>query len=530
MFGNVVVPFRYRSPRDAAASKEAKAFVMTDRMKQFIAELQQTEQTRRMATALAEYRKARYTDRRDRCDRMLASVRDGDKAAVIDCFGNYLIEEKTDFEFMTRYKHSEYEARVFDYTHRDWSQPIMFVLKNSFGESNYNLAGKRSNRVDQVAGPTFVEFLTNYVNLNMTKWYEKEEFESVEEYQTRNSAENICRAQEYFADCAHVVYSTLVGRDFKLKSYDRANSSYLLSSPAGNVPISVPFDESLELRAQWEKGKAKVPYVHFTSRDGGITLASAKIQTPTEQAVAEMYHGGQSIGYQSYTIENLAEAPVIDVVRSTMPIQSEAIRGRAGAADPLSDVDTDLPLAGRTNANTFALVIANEDYAHLTRVPYAAKDGRMFGEYCTKVLGMPDGNVRLHSNASYATMISAVDDIRRICDAYNGDIDLLVYYAGHGAPDEQNRGAHLLPVDTRGVDSRTCISLEQFYRDLSNLDARSVTVFLDACFTGHARGRDGDMLAMGERAFLEVEPRTGATPVKRKAHSVFCRGKTVGYS
>lgn len=216
---------------------------------------------------------------------------------------------------------------------------------------------------------------------------------------------------------------------------------------------------------------------------------------------------------------------MIDVVRSTMPIQSEAIRGRAGAADPLSDVDTDLPLAGRTNANTFALVIANEDYAHLTRVPYAAKDGRMFGEYCTKVLGMPDGNVRLHSNASYATMISAVDDIRRICDAYNGDIDLLVYYAGHGAPDEQNRGAHLLPVDTRGVDSRTCISLEQFYRDLSNLDARSVTVFLDACFTGHARGRDGDMLAMGERAFLEVEPRTEQLPSNGKLIVFSAAGK-----
>jgi len=66
-----------------------------------------------------------------------------------------------------------------------------------------------------------------------------------------------------------------------------------------------------------------------------------------------------------------------------------------------------------------------------------------------------------------------------------------MYYAGHGMPDESDKTAYIVPTDGWTKDlSHTCISLKEVYQELGNLQAESVIVLLDACFSGMQRGKD----------------------------------------
>lgn len=71
---------------------------------------------------------------------------------------------------------------------------------------------------------------------------------------------------------------------------------------------------------------------------------------------------------------------------------------------------------------------------------------------------------------------------------------IIFYYAGHGIPDEATGDGYLLPIDADGINMRVCYSLSQLYKDLGEMQARSVICFMDACFSGAQRG-DGMLVA-----------------------------------
>ena len=127
-------------------------------------------------------------------------------------------------------------------------------------------------------------------------------------------------------------------------------------------------------------------------------------------------------------------------------------------------------------------------YQKVTKVDFANNDAYVFSQYCKKTLGMPEKNVRCYNDATYATMLSAVDDIKEIAEAFKGDMNVVFYYAGHGIPNVSSKDAFLLPVDTDGRNTEVCYPLNRLYKELSELNAKSVTVFMDACFSGTQRG------------------------------------------
>ena len=77
--------------------------------------------------------------------------------------------------------------------------------------------------------------------------------------------------------------------------------------------------------------------------------------------------------------------------------------------------------------------------------------------------------------------------------AYKGEAKGIVYYSGHGIPDESSRNAYLLPVDGYATDPESGYSLDKLYADLGTTSAESVTYFIDACFSG--ANRNGVMMA-----------------------------------
>ena len=201
---------------------------------------------------------------------------------------------------------------------------------------------------------------------------------------------------------------------------------------------------------------------------------------------------------------------------------------------PSSEVDTFVPIVSVRNNNTFAVVIGNENYQKVSKVQFAHNDAMMFAEYCQKTLGLPEKNVRSYKDATYANMLSAIKDIQDIAKAYNGDLNVIFYYAGHGIPNENSGDAFLLPVDADGRQTEVCYPLNRLYSELGNMEAHSVTVFMDACFSGSERGSNMLASARGVAIKAKAAAPSGkmvvfsaasgdetAYPYKEKGHGLF---------
>lgn len=204
------------------------------------------------------------------------------------------------------------------------------------------------------------------------------------------------------------------------------------------------------------------------------------------------------------------------------------------AVSVVSDVDIDLPTSSRENENLFALILANENYMNVANVECALNDGRTFKTYCEKVLGMPKDNVHLVEDATYGQMVEQINWISQIGKVYKGDAKIIVYYAGHGIPNEKDRSAYLLPVDVSGDNTAAAYSLSTLYKQLGSLNVKNVIVFMDACFSGSRRGDGMLMSARGVAIKTKAETPVGnmivftaaqndetAYPYKEKGHGLF---------
>lgn len=198
------------------------------------------------------------------------------------------------------------------------------------------------------------------------------------------------------------------------------------------------------------------------------------------------------------------------------------------------EVDENIPQNSTNNNSTFAFIIGNENYQEAVNVQFAGDDARTFEKYCKKTLGLPDENVRCYIDATYATILRVVSDVKQIAKVRDGNINVIFYYAGHGFPDDAEKQAYLLPVDAKSSQLDVCYSLDRLYNELQQTNANMVTVFLDACFTGSLRGEG--MIA--EERGVAIKPRdnepkgnlvifsaaTGnqtAHPYKEKGHGLF---------
>jgi len=203
-----------------------------------------------------------------------------------------------------------------------------------------------------------------------------------------------------------------------------------------------------------------------------------------------------------------------------------------------SDVDTDIPSNSVQRVNTFAFVIGNENYTQLQAVPCALSDARTFKTYCEKTLGIPTQNIMLAENATLNEMkrgLRWLDERTEVRSDAGEKVNVIVYYAGHGIPDESSRDAYLLPVDGYSSDVSSGLSLQNFYSALGGLSADYITIFLDACFSGVQR--NGEMIDQGLRG-VAVRPKEAtlsgrmvvfsaaqgdetAQPYEEKGHGMF---------
>lgn len=254
-------------------------------------------------------------------------------------------------------------------------------------------------------------------------------------------------------------------------------------------------------------------------------------------------HFGISESYGLYA-ENKDITLTLDQQLASHMIEIESVAGKAPdrieVASLRSDVDRNIPVTGTVHPDRFAIIIGNEDYHSYQKglsdeadVPFAANDAAVFARYCNSVLGIPDDNIVLLTNARWSDMNREINRITGIVSLRGSDAELILYYAGHGFPDEQSRESYLIPVDISGTDYEFGFRLSDIYEQLASTGAGRITVFMDACFSGGGR-RAGLLAARGVRVVPKETPLKGnlvvfsattddqvALPYTEKQHGMF---------
>ena len=175
----------------------------------------------------------------------------------------------------------------------------------------------------------------------------------------------------------------------------------------------------------------------------------------------------------------------------------------------VADIDTGIPYDSLIINERYAIIIGNEDYkkhqpllSNESNVIYAKNDAAIFRKYAINVLGVPSENAFLLINATYAEMKQEIERVCKIVEKTGENAELIFYYAGHGFPDENTKVPYLIPVDVSATNLHSAIKLADIFKRFSETNAKLITVFIDACFTGG--GRESGLLAA--RAFI-MEPK-----------------------
>lgn len=159
----------------------------------------------------------------------------------------------------------------------------------------------------------------------------------------------------------------------------------------------------------------------------------------------------------------------------------------------------------KQKSDIYAVIIGNEEYKNEAPVPFAENDAKAFKDYLVNSLGVDeDTQIKYVTNAGLNDMLISMNWLENAMKANDGQARAIFYYAGHGIPNEKDGTAYLLPTDGIGSMPRSAFSLKELYESMSQMEAKSVVVFLDACFSGSKR--EQGMLSSARGVAIKSKP------------------------
>ncbi|MCL2510685.1 MAG: caspase family protein [Bacteroidales bacterium] len=348
------------------------------------------------------------------------------------------------------------------------------------------------------------EYLNNYVTPKVEEWEAKGRYESSSEYVARVNEQTRDALIKKLSDEALTLLKQRIaqGVDWKhltLGDYDPDNQTLQIKSAQfGEILLKVPAKEA----EAFEKGFASVqkinPDFYFTT-NGEVKLNQLTFKTTS----------GASYVYNSTDPKRFEKVVVnTNFSKINVDFSGEAERKQdTGGEKTITVGKSDVAIPPATNiknSKTFAVIIANENYQNESQVLFAKNDGETFKQYCIKTLGLPEENVSMRTNATLNNIRTEINWLSNVANKFNGEANIIFFYAGHGIPDESSRTSYLLPVDGSGSDVMSGYKLDDLYKTLGKLPAKSILVFMDACFSGAQRS--GEMMASARGVAIKSTP------------------------
>ena len=250
----------------------------------------------------------------------------------------------------------------------------------------------------------------------------------------------------------------------------------------------------------------------------GVVIISVRTNADTSSLkVNGEEQGGRPDG--NYVIKKVARVGqdtnyVITAVDSNGNTESTTITVSRQAVSKSSNQTVSLKPENIKRAPTrdaVAIIIGIQNYKRVPKADFANNDAKEFYEYAIRGLGIKPENIKLliDEEADELEIVKAFENWLPL-QVNKNKTDVYVFYSGHGLPSPDGQSLYFLPY---GVDkqylSRTAVGQKEVVALLTASKPKSVTMFIDACYSGQTRGGE-TLLASAKPISLKTD--TNAFP------------------
>ena len=298
-------------------------------------------------------------------------------------------------------------------------------------------------------------------------------------------------------------------KNLSLGDYDADNETFLLKSNTNmfdryqikDIVLSVPINQAKDFKKDFK---------YYDTHNKECVVIDGQLVISYIEFKLNQYN--QPVKVYAYNLSNAQDYTITEIDYEFSEIEIEKVNSEfANNLRKENNISTKKIKIGTSSVNInipnnkkvkhrYALIIGNEDYQSKQQglndeqnVDYAINDASIFKEYALRTLGVKEENMYFLENATSIEMNRTINLVTKIIKKLGDKAELIVYYAGHGYPDEITKIPYLIPVDVPASDMDYAISLNDLYKKLSSTNAKSIAIFLDACFTGG--GRNSGLLA-----------------------------------
>jgi hypothetical protein len=237
--------------------------------------------------------------------------------------------------------------------------------------------------------------------------------------------------------------------------------------------------------------------------DGSFTI-SVRTNADTASLIVDgREEGGRKDG--NYTIRRVARAgqeSLIKIVATDVYGNSESktlsvSRRVIESASKYAQLNPTL-IRPQPAREAVAIIIGITDYRSLPKAEFANDDARVFYDYAIRALGVKPENIKLLVDAD-AEEVEIIKTFKAwLPSRVKTTTDVYLFYSGHGLPTQDGQSLYLLPPRAdRDFISRTSIQFQEISADIQAAKPKSVTIFMDACYSGQARS--GETLVANAR-------------------------------
>jgi len=423
-----------------------------------------------------------------------------------------------------------------------WVIQPQFDEASGFADKERIAEVKLNGKWGFIERPSISSYIKKVVEKNVNEWQKKGEFEKTTEYQKRvNDKTRNVKIQQFTTEGLKQLKDEYAHKiqwsELQLSEYDADNETYLIkSAKMGDFAVPVSIADAPSFKQNW--ATMNFTNTDFTVNEEQFYLAKVTIDNPINGKKYQ-YDSKLATTYAATNITYNFSPVEVDIPQNEVTQNNTKI-DKNNTTVGLSDVDMNIPPNNVVNPHSYALIIGNEDYSSFqsglsseVNVVFAVNDATIFKKYCINTFGVPESNVKFYANATGGQMNQAISWINKLIQKEGGDAEVIVYYAGHGLPDEQTHEPYIIPVDVSGAELQSAIKLQALYSKLTEYPSKKITVFMDACFSGGSRGAGllatrgvkikpkENTLAGNIVVFTSSSGEQSSLPFKNKQHGIF---------
>lgn len=245
-------------------------------------------------------------------------------------------------------------------------------------------------------------------------------------------------------------------------------------------------------------------YNTVPASDGSYTIT---IQTNSDTASLKL--NGEELGGRAdgvYVVNRVARAgqdtkldiAARDVYGNTDTKSIVVTRTVTDSAPRYASLD---PARVKTRASTdsVAIIIGIQNYKRVPKAEFANSDASAFYDYAIRALGVKPENIKLllDEQADEVEILAAFKNWLPV-KVKKARTDVYVFYSGHGLPSDDGKNMYILPfgADRQFID-KTALNQQEIIAAIQSASPKSVTMFMDACYSGQTR--TGDTLLTSAR-------------------------------